>query len=74
MRVHVCVHVREEKIAEKTRHSSDGLREGSLSPYLQQPHSDFVVSFEPADPGWRAGWRAVFKETESGAKKGQEHD
>ncbi len=31
--------------------------------YLKELYSHFVVRFQPANFGWRTGWRAIFKET-----------
>lgn len=37
--------------------------------YLQQLRPHFVVRFQPANPGWRAGRRAVLEQTEEDGVK-----
>lgn len=61
---HDCVRKRNSQ-----RERAVGVGRESESLYLEKLYSDFVVCFQPANSGWRAGWRAIFKETEKGKAK-----
>lgn len=54
---------------EKDKEKVVGVVRESESFYLEELYSHFVVCFQPANFGWRAGWRAIFKEAEKDKAK-----